>query len=169
MTAMIDHSSADDAVIVITRVFDAPRQMVWKAIVDPAHVKQWYGGPGFTNPVCDMDVRRGGAWHHVMQAPNGMRFTIDSIFEEVVEPERLVWRTIKDPARNPPPPTSLNTLTLEDLGAQTRWKHVARFDSITERDVSAKMGFGQMFSASLERMADHLKTLLNGSDPSLRT
>jgi uncharacterized protein YndB with AHSA1/START domain len=159
MTATIDHSSTNDAVIVITRVFDAPRELVWKAIVDPAHVKQWYGGPGFTNPVCKMDVRPGGSWHHVMQAPNGMQFTIDSIFEEVIEPERLVWRVLKDPKRNPPPPTSLNTLTLEDLGVQTKWKLVSRFDSIAERDVSVQMGFAQMISMGLERMAEHLKRL----------
>jgi uncharacterized protein YndB with AHSA1/START domain len=100
MTATIDISSTDLPVIVITRMFDAPRALVWTAITDPKHVAQWYGGPGFTNPVCEMDLRPGGAWHHVMQAPNGTRFTINSIFEEVVVPERLVWRTIKDPTRN---------------------------------------------------------------------
>jgi len=160
MTATIDIISTDDAVIVITRSFDAPRDLVWTAITDPRHVAQWYGGPGFTNPVCEMDLRPGGAWHHVMQAPNGARFTIDSIFEEVVEPARLVWRTIKDPNRNPAPPTSLNTLTLEEIGAQTtRWMLVARFDSIAERDLTASMGFGQMIVMGLERMAAHLKTL----------
>jgi uncharacterized protein YndB with AHSA1/START domain len=90
-------------VIVITRMFDAPRALVWFAITDPKNVAEWYGGPGFTNPVCEMDLRPGGAWHHVMQSPNGMRFTINSIFEEVVAPERLVWRTVKDPNRNPAP------------------------------------------------------------------
>jgi uncharacterized protein YndB with AHSA1/START domain len=159
MTATIDISSTDDAVIVITRTFDAPRELVWTAITDPKHVAQWYGGPGFTNPVCEMDLRPGGAWRHVMQAPNGTRFTINSIFEEVVEPARLVWRTIKDPNRNPAPPTSLNTITLEEIGAQTKWMLVARFDSIAERDLTASMGFGQMISMGLERMAEHLKTL----------
>jgi hypothetical protein len=86
-----------------------------------------------------------------------MRFTIDSIFEELVAPERLVWRTIKDPNRSPAPPTSVNTITLEEYGLQTKWMLVARFDSIAERDLTAKMGFGQMISMGLERMAEHLK------------
>ena len=159
MIATIDISSVNEPVIVITRIFDASRELVWTAITDPKHVAQWYGGLGFTNPVCEMDLRPGGTWHHVMQAPNGMQFTINSVFEEVVKPERLVWRTIKDPNRNPAPPTSLNTITLKERGVQTEWMLVARFESIADRDITAKMGFGQMISMGLERMAEHLKTL----------
>jgi uncharacterized protein YndB with AHSA1/START domain len=164
MPAIIDVSAADRPVIVITRDFDAPRELVWKAITDPRQVAVWYGGPGFTNPVCEMDLRPGGAWHHVMQAPNGTRYTINSVFEEVVEPERLVWRTIGDPDRNPAPPTSLNTVTLEVRGQQTRWKLVTLFDSIADRDLSAKMGFGQMISMGTDRMAAHLATLQGAQD-----
>jgi uncharacterized protein YndB with AHSA1/START domain len=159
MPAIIDVSAADRPVIVITRDFDAPRELVWKAITDPRQVAVWYGGPGFTNPVCEMDLRPGGTWHHVMQAPNGTRYTINSVFEEIVEPERLVWRTIGDPDRNPAPPTSHNTVTLEVRGQQTRWKLVTLFDSIADRDLSAKMGFGQMISMGTDRMAAHLATL----------
>jgi uncharacterized protein YndB with AHSA1/START domain len=162
MTATPDMSSRDP-VIVLTRIFDAPRTLVWAAITDPKHVAQWYGGPGFTNPVCEMDLRPGGVWHHVMQAPNGMRITIDSLFEEVVKPERLVWRTAKDASRNPPAPSSVNTVTLEARGDQTKWMLVARFDSFAERDLMADLGFGQMISSSLERMAEGLKTLGDGS------
>jgi uncharacterized protein YndB with AHSA1/START domain len=164
MTAIIDVSAADRPVIVITRDLDAPRELVWKAITDPKQVAVWYGGPGFTNPVCEMDLRPGGTWHHVMQAPNGTRYAIDSVFEEIVEPERLVWRTIKDPNRNPPPPTSLNTVTLEARGQQTRWKLVTLFDSIADRDLAAKMGFGQMIGMGTDRMAAHLETLRGAQD-----
>ena len=160
MTAFIDVSDVDRPVIVITRDFDAPRELVWKAITDPKQVAVWYGGPGFSNPVCEMELRPGGAWHHVMQAPNGTRYTINSIFEEIVEPERLAWRTIKDPARNPSPPTSFNTITLEVRGERkTHWKLVTLFDSFADRDLSAKMGFGQMISMGTDRMAAHLAAL----------
>jgi uncharacterized protein YndB with AHSA1/START domain len=165
MTAIIDMSDADRPIIVITRDFDAPRELVWKVITDPKQVAVWYGGPGFTNPICEMDLRPGGTWRHVMEAPNGTRFEINSVFEDVVEPERLVWRTIKDPNRNPPPPTSLNTVTLEARGDQTRWKLVALFDSIADRDLAAKMGFGQMISMGTDRMAAHLATLQGVQDP----
>jgi uncharacterized protein YndB with AHSA1/START domain len=162
MSAIIDVSCADRPIITITRDFDAPRELVWTTITDPKHVAVWYGGPGFTNPVCEMDLRVGGAWHHVMQAPNGTRYTIDSFFEEIVAPERLVWRTVADPSRNPPPPTSLNTVTLEARGSQTRWKLVTLFDSIAERDRAASMGFGQMIGMSKDRMAALLATLIAG-------
>jgi len=159
MTSMIDLSSPDEPVIVIRRTFDAPRELVWDAITDPKHVAQWYGGAGFTNPVCEMDLRPGGAWRQVMQAPSGAQFEINSVFEEVAPPERLVWRTLKDPQRDPAPPGSLNTITLEASGAQTKWMLVARFDGIAERDLTASLGFGQMIGMGLERLADHLKTL----------
>ena len=159
MTATIDVSTPDRPVIVITRDLDAPRELVWQVITDPKHVALWYGGPGFTNPVCEMDLRPGGIWHHVMRAPDGTRYTIESVFEEVVAPERLVWRTIQDPNRKPPPPTSHNTITLEARGQQTRWKLVSLFDSMADRDLAARMGFGQMIAMGTDRMAAHLISL----------
>lgn len=146
----------DDAVVIITRLLDAPRALVWKAITDPRHVAVWYGGPGFTNPICEMDLRPGGLWRHVMQAPNGMRFSINSVFDEVVEPERLSWRTLKDPERDPAPPTSHNTVTLTERDSHTEWTLLSRFDSIAERDLSVQMGFARMINLGLDRMAAHL-------------
>ncbi|MDB6088134.1 MAG: putative glutathione S-transferase-related transrane protein [Gammaproteobacteria bacterium] len=158
MTSTIHAASPDEPTIVITRMFDAPRELIWKAITDPKQVALWFGGQGFTNPVCEMDVRPGGTWHHVMQAPNGPQFTIDSVFLEVVEPERLVWTSVPDPKRNPPPPAPVNTVTLEVHGAQTKWTLVARFSSIEERDRAAQMGFARMISEGAERVAELLKT-----------
>jgi uncharacterized protein YndB with AHSA1/START domain len=159
VTSTIDASSPDEPIIVITRMFDAPRDMVWKAITDPKHVARWYGGQGFTNPVCEMDVKPGGAWRHVMQAPNGPQFTINSVFLEVVEQEKLVWTSAGDVQRNPAPPTAITTVTLEAHGAQTKWTLVARFNSIEERDRAAKMGFAQIISQGAERIAELLRTL----------
>ena len=62
MTSIIDASSLDEPVVIVTRMFDAPRTLVWDVITDPKHVVHWYGGPGFTNPVCEMDLRPGGVW-----------------------------------------------------------------------------------------------------------
>jgi len=157
VTSIIDASSPDEPVVIVTRMFDAPRSLVWDVITDPKHVVHWYGGAGFTNPVCEMDLRPGGTWRHVMQAPNGMQFTINSVFLEVVRPERLVWKTIKDENRKPAPPTAVSTVTLEEHGHQTKWTLVARFDSIAERDISANMGFGKMIGMGADRIAERLK------------
>jgi uncharacterized protein YndB with AHSA1/START domain len=149
----------DEPVVIVTRMFDASRLLVWDAITDPKRVVHWYGGPGFTNPVCEMDLRPGGIWRHVMQAPNGAQFTINSVFLEVVEPERLVWKTIKDENRKPAPPTAVSTVTLEEQGNQTKWTLVARFDSIADRDISVGMGFGQMIGMGADRIAGYLKVM----------
>jgi len=96
MTAKNESSSGTAGrELTLSRIFDAPRELVWKAMTDPKQVVQWWGPYGFKNTIETMDLRPGGVWHHVMQAPNGMRITIDSLFEEVVKPERLVWRTAK--------------------------------------------------------------------------
>jgi uncharacterized protein YndB with AHSA1/START domain len=159
VTPSVDATSPNEPVIVVTRMFDASRELVWNAITDPKHVAQWYGGQGFTNPVCEMDVRPGGIWRQVMQAPNGAQFTINSVFLEVVEPERLVWKTTNDENRKPAPPTTVNTVTLEARGVQTKWTLIAHFDSVEERDRAAGMGFGHMVSQGAERMAEVIKTL----------
>ena len=154
----IDTGSATEAVIVMSRMFDAPREVVWAAFTDPKHVVNWYGGHGFSNPVCEMDVRPGGLWRHVMRAPNGTEYAFDFIYLEVVEPERLVWQNADHGKCKDGPPTSVVTVTLGDLGAQTRWRMVARFDSIAARDLSVKMGFGQMIDVSNAGLDAYLKS-----------
>lgn len=76
--------------LVMTRVFDAPRELVFKVWTEAEHVSQWWGPKGFTNPVCEMDVRVGGAMRIHMRAPNGVVYPMTAVFEEIVEPERLV-------------------------------------------------------------------------------
>jgi len=120
-------------------------------------VSQWWGGPGFTNPVCEMDLRPGGRWRHVMRSPDGQEYKFDFVFVEVVKPERLVWQNA-DYGKNIPggPPTCQNKVTLEDHGQQTRWRLVARFNSLTERDLAVKMGFTGMIGVSNDRLAAYL-------------
>jgi uncharacterized protein YndB with AHSA1/START domain len=160
MLTTLDAASAADAVIVLTRLYDAPRELVWEAITDPRHVAQWYGGEGFSSPVCEMDVRPGGQWRHVMRAPNGMEFPVNSVFVEVEPPERLVW-TSGDPeaAAAAGKPLNVTTVTLEARGAQTHWVMEARFGSLADRDMAVRMGFGNLVSQGAERMAALLKTL----------
>ncbi|WP_332772915.1 SRPBCC domain-containing protein [Phenylobacterium sp.] len=156
METIVEAASTDAAVIVITRIYDAPRALVWTALTDPVHVAEWYGGEGFTSPVCEMDVRPGGLWRHIMRAPNGMEFGIEAVFTEVVEPERLVWTSKATDRPAGAPPVAVNTVTLEDLGGRTRWTLEARFDTLADRDLTVRMGFGHMVSQGAERLAAHL-------------
>src|SRR5437879_6953424 len=86
----------------ITRIIDAPRARVFKMWTDPKHLAQWWGPKGFTNPVCELDLRVGGALRIVMRAPDGVDYPMGGLFREIVEPERLVFTaTAEDDAGNP--------------------------------------------------------------------
>ncbi len=88
----IDSTSREQPLIVMTRTFDAPRAVVWEAFTNPKHIARWFGGHGFVTLECEMDVRPGGLWHHVMRLPDGGELVMNVVFTEVVKPERLVWQ-----------------------------------------------------------------------------
>jgi uncharacterized protein YndB with AHSA1/START domain len=76
--------------MVVTRVFDAPRDLVWNAWTDPKYVMQWWGPKGFTTPVCKMDFRVGGKFLYCMRAPDGQEFWNGGEYHEIVPPEKIV-------------------------------------------------------------------------------
>ena len=76
--------------MVVTRVFDAPRELVWKAWTDPKYVKQWWGPKGFTAPFCRMDFRVGGKFLYCMRAPDGQEFWNAGEYHEIVPYEKIV-------------------------------------------------------------------------------
>src|SRR5262245_15633425 len=82
------------ATVTILRVFDAPRALVWEAWTDPKMMAQCFGPRGFTNPVCELDVRVGGSLRIVMRGPGGQDYPMKAEFREVVAPERLVFTNI---------------------------------------------------------------------------
>ena len=76
--------------MVVTRVFDAPRALVWKAWTDPNYVMQWWGPQGFTSPVCKMDFRVGGKFLYCMRAPDGQEFWNCGEYHEIILHEKIV-------------------------------------------------------------------------------
>ena len=76
--------------MVVTRVFDAPRELVWKAWTDPKYVMQWWGPKGFTAPFCEMDFRVGGKFLYCMRAPDGQEFWNGGEYHEIVPQEKIV-------------------------------------------------------------------------------
>jgi uncharacterized protein YndB with AHSA1/START domain len=153
------HIPDDDAVIVISSILDAPRDIVWTAFTTPEHVKNWYGGHGYSNPVCEMDVRPGGRWRHVMRLPDGMEIPLEFVFVEVVKPEKLSWRDVDYGKPDVAKPTSLNTMTFEDLGKRTRSTFVARFSSLSARTMAISWGFTSVMAEGDQRMRAVLEKL----------
>src|SRR5579871_3749344 len=120
---------------VIARVFEAPRALVFKAWTDPKHMAQWWGPRGFTNPVCELDVRPGGAWRIVMRGPDGALHPTKGVYREVVEPERLVmtinhselsdeWHDLvnpnRDKAKGKPGLEGVMTVMFEEFDGRTK-------------------------------------------------
>src|SRR5512138_2414704 len=103
--------------VILTRLYDAPRELVYKAWTDSNLMARWFGPTVFTIPVCELDVRSGGAIHIIMRDPEGMDNPMTGVFQEVIAPERLVFttRALEDEYGIPQLET-LNVLTLEEEG-----------------------------------------------------
>jgi uncharacterized protein YndB with AHSA1/START domain len=119
---MTSHPSARDqrTEVTLTRIFNAPRELVWKAWTDPAMLARWWGPHGFTNPVCEADVRVGGKILIHMRAPDGTVHPMTGTFDEVAEPECLVFRAVPVDKNGTALLESLTTVTLHDLGGRTK-------------------------------------------------
>jgi uncharacterized protein YndB with AHSA1/START domain len=149
----------NDPLIIMRRTYDAPRAKVWEAMTEPRHVSRWWGGPGFSNPVCEMDVRPGGRWHHIMRFPDGHELVMDFVFIEVEPPSRLVWQNVDHGKRQGPPPTCRITSTLEEEAGKTHTIMVAEFSSLADREYAVEMGFTGPIAASNDRLVEYLKTI----------
>ena len=159
MTAMNNPSpESTERELVITRVFDAPRELVFKAWIDPKHVAQWWGPRGFTNPVCELDVRPGGAIYIEMTGPDGIAIPNRGMFHEVVEPERLVFSTIVFEDEDGHPNVEvLNTITFADHeGSKTKLTLQAVVMKATPQMAGPLSGMSQGWNESLDRLAEAL-------------
>lgn len=146
-----------EQVLVITRVFAAPRELVFAAWTDPKHIAQWWGPHGFTVPHCELDLQPGGAMIIHMRAPDGSLTPMKGLFHEIVPPERLVFssRAFEDQAGNPQLEV-LNTVTFTDLGGHTRLTLEARVIKATPQVAEALAGMEQGWLQALDRLADLL-------------
>jgi uncharacterized protein YndB with AHSA1/START domain len=160
-------SPEGEPVLVLTRRFSAPRALVWKTLTEPAFVKRWYGGHGFSNPKCEMDVRPGGRWSHLMRTPDGNEFPGEYVFLEVAPPERLVWRNADFDAGSGPH-CNVMTVTLTDAGDETEWKLVVRFKSMTDRQAARDMQFTHVLSQGCERVEELVRARPGSTRPDAR-
>ena len=131
-TATVEKAARE---LLLTRFFDAPRELVFKAWTDPEQVAQWYGPEGFSEVFLEMDVRPGGAWRKCMRSPEGTDYWRRGIYREIVEPERLVFTYVSDDPQGIPGHETLVTITFADRGAKTLMTfRQAEFESIAARN-----------------------------------
>lgn len=119
-------SETNDREIVTTRVIDAPRERVFEAWIDPAHLARWWGPKGFTSTFQTFDPRPGGPWRFVLHGPDGAEYANENVFVEVVRPGRIAFRHLS------PVHGFLLTATLDEQGEQTRLTFRMTFDSAAE-------------------------------------
>jgi uncharacterized protein YndB with AHSA1/START domain len=145
-----------DREIVMTRAFDAPRRLVWEAWTNPEHLPQWMLGPeGWTMPVCEIDLRPGGAWHFVWHRSDGTEIAMHGEYREVTPPERLV----STESWGEDWPETLNTLILSEEDGKTTITQRMLYPSVEARDAAFETGMKDGMSTSLDRLADHLRTM----------
>lgn len=124
--------NTSDREIVTTRLIKAPRSRVWKAFVDPQQVAQWWGPNGFTTTNESMEVKPGGIWKYMMHGPDGRDYPNKIIYDEVIEPEKLVYRHSDDGDNMDV--SFHSTITLEEHGDKTLVTMRAIFESAEERE-----------------------------------
>jgi uncharacterized protein YndB with AHSA1/START domain len=139
--------------IAMTRVFDAPRRLVFEAWTNPKHVAKWLLGPdGWTMPVCEIDLRPGGSWHFVWRKSNGTEMAMRGEYREVTPPERLVnterW--------GPEWPETLNTLVFTEERGRTTMTLTILYPSKEARDAAFKTGMSDGAQQSFDRLEEYL-------------
>lgn len=154
MTTPTQTAKAPRVEVTLTRTFEAPRALVWKAWTDPQMMARWWGPKGFTNPVCEMDVRVGGKILIHMQAPDGKVHPMTGVFDEVAEPECLVFRAIPVDGNGKALLESLTTVTFHGIDGRT--KVIIHASAAPIELIGAEMlkGMNAGWSQSLERLAD---------------
>lgn len=126
------HTAASDRELVFTRVFDAPRELVFEAWTDPKHLPHWYGPNGFRTTVHELDLRPGGAWRLTMHGPDGRDYGNRLVFLEVNKPERLVYK--HEPGPGDKAASHETKVTFTARGQQTEVVMCMAFTSPEERE-----------------------------------
>jgi uncharacterized protein YndB with AHSA1/START domain len=157
---------------VISRVFDAPRDLVWKAFTEPEHMRQWWGPKGFKVIASKMDLRVGGTYHYGLESPDGKPMWGKFVYREITPPERLVFiSSFSDEnagvTRHPMAPNwpleMLSTFTFEEQpGGKTkftvRWTPYNATEEETKVFEAGRDGMTQGWSGTMEQLAAYLAT-----------
>ncbi len=149
-------TTSSEREVVITRVFDGPCRPLFKAWIDAKHVSVWWGPHGFTNPVCELDLRPGGAIRIHMRGPDGTLYPMTGVYQEIVEPERLAFTSAALDEEGNPLFEVLNTVTFTGQGGKTTLRLQARVVKSTAGAAPYLKGMEEGWTQSLERFAAYM-------------
>ena len=151
-------AAAEQLEISATRVFDAPRDLVWRTFTDPEMISNWWGPEGFTTTTHKRDLRPGGFWHHTMHGPDGTDYPNFTEFIEVAAPERLVYRNSGD-EQFKSDHTFTSTVLFRDLGDQTELSFTMVFATPSAREEAAKLGAIEGLDQTLNRFRAYVAAI----------
>ncbi len=152
-----DTAGAPVAELVITRLLDAPQALAFKVWTDPAHVAQWWGPRGFTNPVCELDPQPGGRIRIHMVGDDGTVIPVDGVVSELLAPERFVFVTTAFPDSDGVPQIEvLNIVTFADESGKTRMTLRALVMRGTPDVAESLAGMEQGWNESLDKLEEEL-------------
>lgn len=150
-------TTPSDREIVVTRTFDAPRDLVFEAHTSCEHMKNWWGPRKYAFASCEIDFRPGGSWrivHKTVDGPEEHGFRGE--FREIVRPERIVWTFEWD---GMPGHVSVETLTLEERDGKTTLTSASVYDTVEDRDGMLQTGMEEGMAESWDRLAEYVETL----------
>jgi uncharacterized protein YndB with AHSA1/START domain len=149
-------TTPSDRELVATRVVDAPRRLVWQAWTSPDHVPRWLLGPaGWTMPICEIDLRPGGAWHFVWRKSDGTEMGMRGAYREVRPPERLVHTE----SWGADWPETVNTLVLTEQDGRTTMTCTVLYPSKEARDKALGTGMKDGWATSYVTLDQHLREM----------
>jgi len=165
----VSSSSVVERILVLTRILNAPRTLVFQAWTDPKQLAQWWGPTGFTNPLCELDLKPHGEIRIDMRAPDGTVYPMSGAFQEIVELERLVFTSASLDANGKPRFENLNTVTFEEFeGGRTLLTVNVRVLWETVEAGPALDGMSLGWSLTLDRLVERLSGSSDVSNRELR-
>jgi uncharacterized protein YndB with AHSA1/START domain len=153
-------TTPSDREIALTRVFDAPRRLVFDAWTRPELLARWYGARGWTVPVCEIDLRPGGAYRYVMRGPGGAEMAVRGEYREVVPPDRLVYTEVYEGSPEVgwrPEDATVVTAVFAERNGKTTWTATILYPSKEARDAVLQSGMARGAGESLDRLAELLR------------
>jgi uncharacterized protein YndB with AHSA1/START domain len=145
-------TTPSDREVVMTRVFDAPRELVFDAWTNCEHVPHWFGPHGTTVPLCEIDLRPGGAWRYVLRSPDGSEMGMGGVYQEISRPDRLVSTESFDDY----PGESLNTMVLTEEDGKTTLTITVLAESKETRDAVVDSGMEKGANETFDRLEEYL-------------
>jgi uncharacterized protein YndB with AHSA1/START domain len=146
-------TTPSDREIRITRLFDAPRHLVFEAMTKSEHIRRWWGrlGEGYSVPVCEVDLRPGGAWRFVNRTPKGDLVAFSGVYREIAPPERMVYTEIFEQY---PDTEAVVTTVLTDENGKTRVTLTGLYPTLDVRDAVLKSGMERGAAISYDRLEE---------------